>query len=77
MQKGKNYVVQINDPEEMVSFEIYLYDAEENVIHPALVSTKTSQIFSLPDDACGIILRFRAWDGKPIDTIVTPVIYEN
>ena len=77
LQKRKEYVVQIDDPEEMVSFEIYLFDGDQNVIFPALVSTKTSQIFSLPDDAYGIIIRFRAWGGKPVDTIVTPVIYEN
>ena len=77
LQRGKEYLIQINDPEEMVSFELYLYDADKNIIFPALVSTKTSQVFSLPDDACGIILRFRAWEGKQIDTTVMPLICEN
>ncbi len=76
MQKGKEYVIQIDDPEEMVSFELYLYDADENIVFPALVSTRTCQELSLPDYAHGIIIRFRAWDGKLVDTTVTPVIYE-
>ena len=76
LQKGKEYLIQINDPTGMVSFEVYIYDADQKILSPALVSTKESQVFSLPDEASGIIIRFRAWKGKPIDTTVIPVICE-
>ncbi len=76
MHKGQEYLVQIDDPSEMVSFEIYIYDAEGQIVFPALVSTKASQVFSLPDEAKGIIFRFRAWPGKAIDTTIVPRISE-
>ena len=76
MQKGKDYLIQINDPEEMVSFQLYFYDANQEAVNSSLVSTKTSQVFRIPDDAYGIMIRFRAWPGKPIHTTFTPIIAE-
>ena len=76
MHKGKEYFIQIDDPSGMVYFEIFLYNADKQIILPALVSTKTSQVFCLPEDAYGIIIRFRALQGKAIDTTFVPLIYE-
>lgn len=76
LECGKEYVARINDPTGIVFMEIYLYDADGEVVSPYIMSTSTAATFTIPEDTPGVIIRFCVKAGKTANTCAFPSITE-
>ena len=74
LEKGKEYVLRINDPTGTVGLEVYYYDEEQS--WKKLIATYTHTTFQIPDSAEGLLIRLRSVSDTDVDTTVYPTISE-
>ena len=72
--KGKEYVLRLNDSTETVHFEVYEYNADGELIKPAAFSTSSYGVYSISDEAAGLIIRLYVKTGTVVNTTVYPSI---
>lgn len=76
LERGKEYIARINDPDGVVNVEIFAYTPENTVVFPALLATASQGTFVIPEDSPGLIIRYRVRSGLTANARLFPSISE-